>query len=152
MNNTPTPGQGWRLLKEGEWLEKGDEYWSSNRWVAITHNDTLQSSCDIYRRKVESSDGWIKLSDRLPDKFPCQAWNGQVVFPANGIADLEFNIYGTRVTHWKPLQLSDPPKVENEDEVAWQRWITVQDGRSNRETHFGKRAWFAALEYARKTK
>lgn len=55
-NNTIDPGPGYRLLKVGEIIQKGDEFWHSTdlRWkISSFAGNIRREHHDEYRRKIE---------------------------------------------------------------------------------------------------
>jgi len=53
-DDTPDPGEGWRLLHPDEDLEPGDEWWSQSEqtWIPSLQSQTIQNHGWCYRRRI----------------------------------------------------------------------------------------------------
>jgi hypothetical protein len=156
------PGEGYRLLTEGETLQKGDEYYHLGRWhnTCGAGHRIGEDGYEIdegYRRKIEPADGWICIEKQLPDRFPCWVW-GRIggIEPSKGTEKLGGRWYSEDrdaypITHWKPMQIPEPPKPEvSDEEIAFEAWVSEKPWYAESRTQkLTKQAWLAALQYAK---
>lgn len=158
--NAPDPGVGWRLLKEGEVIQAGDEWRGPDGWC-----DRIDIGCKVgsgnYRRKVEQADGWIKLSERNPinpSEFPVWIWfhdwwreESKCESP---LLVYEGFAHWSRVSHWQRAHVPAPPPVEDPEQKAYDEWDNgswpFDPQRRDIERKTWHAAWQSALAYARK--
>lgn len=155
----------YRLLDPTEVLQEGDEFYNQVECQWIESHAVFQASGMPYRRAIQPvaqpDHPWIKLSERLPDKYPCQV--GDCKRRRVGIARICYDV-GDRAkgwpcvagwtydedgeaTHWKPLQLSDPPPPEQPaEEVAFEKWLGLQQWSESTKALLHD-AWLAAIAY-----
>ena len=151
-------GAGYRLLREGEIICAEDAWRDSHgNWIADGSGLGQKYNASLwqpFRRKVE--DRWIPLSERLPDKFPCQIYGPKVFRDTIALREDAVNgrvftstdswLYYKYFTHWKPLRLSDPPEPEvSEEEKAFDNFFGDKNGAYS--AHW--RTWLAALAWER---
>lgn len=114
----------------------------------------------LYRRPIESPiGGWIPLSERRPTEADADE-HGHVLsrrpdgLPFNGNPyqkhwTIVAETFLDRGVYWLPL-----PKLPNKDAEAFEEWSrdqpVIHDGGYCDARPIAKRAWNAALEYARK--
>jgi hypothetical protein len=169
MSKDLNPGAGYRLLDYGDVIQEGDEVWVPEEasWSAIkdqTPGDKI--FLRYFRRKIKPADGWVKLSDKLPDKFPCWVSDGNGVWlaescyshggkplpdgwPCVGFRTLDAD---QRLTVWQSAARPEPPKPEvGAEEIAFEAWwrSKIWWPKSSVAIEPAKAAWLAALQYAK---
>lgn len=156
--NTPEidVGPGYRLLKEGERIQEGDEFWSEscNSWqVSYPIGTKIHSNSLPHRRKIE---GWIKFSDRepRPEEYPIwihpdrrETGDGRI----SNVGMVYCSSPSCRATHWMPAQVPAPPPVEDPIEVAYNRWCKDYSDCGVTGSIFFK-AFKAGIEYQKQQK
>jgi hypothetical protein len=108
--------------------------------------------------KSEPADGWVCIDERQPDKFPCWVWGRNGGVEASQGAERMGNVgwYNEGrdsypITHWKPMQLPEPPKPEvSSPEIAFDDWwYSIRSPCDATPKHSAKQIWLAALQYAK---
>jgi hypothetical protein len=131
--NRVDPGEGWRLLEDGEVIRDGDEfhfcYATRGEWIKSASYGLIVGSpstaTGVYRRRIQSkpeppSHEWVSVKDRLPEKpqrvaainhgngkAHCTEWNG-TTFSLN-----------PKPHYWMPL----PPPPKSDAEIAWGKYL-----------------------------
>lgn len=121
---TVDPGIGYRLLKQGEPLQIGDEFLDEDtkeQWhhIAVPSHFGGEVGLGIYRRKIEpQQSGWIPINGQYSSiQFPCWVADDKGVAFRESITDTSW------ATHWWPLKFpSPPPPAEDPADNAFEKW------------------------------
>lgn len=153
------PGEGFRLLKWGEDIVEGDEYYRAVCGWQRTSDMGMkagQANDLYYRRRITfMSDGWIKTSERLPTKEDANKDGQILVFDSGNQATINFKSLH-RSPYWRKLPPDPVVEPQTADEAFNAEFETfhlalAQAGRG----FYGqkedlRRFWNAGIEWHKK--